>query len=73
MLYTVRLSIDSYRQGSPFDVYSTVLNVRAVSRRHALDKALKMSPYTFRSVYYREAFPELWTLLPSAEIVGGDA
>jgi hypothetical protein len=78
MLYTVRLSVDSYRKDSGFfDVYHAIVDVRAVSRRHALDKALTKAPETFRTVYYRDAFPDLWTLLPSAEIVadvvGGNA
>jgi hypothetical protein len=71
MRYTVRLSLDSYRNVPEvlWDTYRTILDVRAVSRRHALDKALSKAPETFRTVYYRAAFPNVWTLSPSAEII----
>lgn len=71
MQYTVRLSLDSYRNAPEilWDTFATIINVRAVSRRHALDKALAKAPETFRTVYYRAAFPDVWTLTPSAEII----
>jgi len=78
MTYSVRLYLDSYRRdernpdvGHYLDTYSALLSVRAVSARHAREKALAKAPEKFRTVYYREAVPEMWRMILTAEIVGG--
>lgn len=76
MTYAICVTLDSYRKDVPpwdsyHDSYRALLTIRAVSRRHALTKALARAPETFRAVYYRAEMPEAWTLHTSAEIVDG--
>jgi hypothetical protein len=73
MIYTVRLLLDTCRKDgareSLWDVYRAVITIRAVSQSHALNKALAKAPETFRTVYYRAAMPETWSMYTTAEIV----